>query len=872
MEVTHIEDADTTTRQFTWVASGDSIADMSRAAWCRYTGQSAEEIRNWGWLNAVYLDDREPLKQHWKQTLNMKRLNEFICRLRNSKGVYRVVRMTYIPVTYDNGQIAEWQGWIEILNEGLSEIMPLSTNGISMHVFTNPTSNLYQTIFQQASIGMLCATLDARVLDANAQALALLGYSREELIGQPLPDIVYPSESKDVIDFLNQTLMKELQTCTYEKRFLHKSGNAVWLKITTNFLQTTSYEAQVFLCQFENITDQCRNKEEQLTTRLTRQEIMHGKQVQVQQKTVELANQLKAIFSAITENVLVYDLTGNVLHANTAARKFLGWELEGAYPGHTYRQFIEQHNFRDEQGEPLSIDKFPSTRILHGEILAQGTSMNVIMRADDGHDVYLSITGAPVHNQHGQTIGGVCVFRDETEQRQKERRVQHTFNSLMVLAEALVRLPELVDKTTARQEAVAKITPQTVGQRVANLTRQVMNSDRVVFYILDEETDAWSVNGASGFTIEEKKALEDEMNHSQLSDYLSEEETNNLMADEVIVHSNKKRSGRPRVIFADTVLIAPMYIGSRLMGLFSSGRVGTDVSYTQEETDMVKVVARLSSLVLERVDILNDWADAHANELALQETNSRFDAFMSIASHELRTPLTTIKGNIQLAMRRLDTIKRQAEDLQTTLNKLERVKSPLEYAVHRVSVQDRMINDLLDASRIRADKFTMVVHPCNLVEILRNTVGDIRLAETERTIELCLPKQQEIPIEADEDRIRQVINNYLTNALKYSDKEQPVVVELTIEKGQACVAVTDKGPGLSIDDQHKVWERFYRVKDIEVQYGSGGGLGLGLYLCRMIIEMHHGQTGLSSTQGTGSTFWFTIPIQPALLANGQNYN
>ena len=113
---------------------------------------------------------------------------------------------------------------------------------------------------------------------------------------------------------------------------------------------------------------------------------------------------------------------------------------------------------------------------------------------------------------------------------------------------------------------------------------------------------------------------------------------------------------------------------------------------------------------------------------------------------------------------------------------------------------------------------------------------------------------------ADEARIRQVISNYLTNAHQYSPIESPISVQLTIDGQQARIAVRDEGPGLTLEEQGRIWERFYRVEWIESQHSNGAGLGLGLYICQIIIEQHKGQVGVESTPGGGSTFWFTLPI------------
>jgi signal transduction histidine kinase len=127
-----------------------------------------------------------------------------------------------------------------------------------------------------------------------------------------------------------------------------------------------------------------------------------------------------------------------------------------------------------------------------------------------------------------------------------------------------------------------------------------------------------------------------------------------------------------------------------------------------------------------------------------------------------------------------------------------------------------------------------------------------------------LPAESTVSITADPERISQVITNYLTNALKYSSKDRPVHVRLQLEDNSARVSVQDHGVGLSPEEQKHVWERFYRSEDVEVLSNSTQssmmGLGLGLYICKTIIEQHHGNVGLESTPHVGSTFWFTLPL------------
>lgn len=139
-------------------------------------------------------------------------------------------------------------------------------------------------------------------------------------------------------------------------------------------------------------------------------------------------------------------------------------------------------------------------------------------------------------------------------------------------------------------------------------------------------------------------------------------------------------------------------------------------------------------------------------------------------------------------------------------------------------------------------------------------VREQRLAWPQRPIPVEMPYEP-VPVTADAERIGQVVTNYLTNALKYSAEDLPVVVSLRMERGAARVAVHDEGPGLTPEQAEQVWERFHRVPGIEVRSGSGVGLGLGLHISRTIVERHGGVVGVESVPGEGATFWFTLPVE-----------
>lgn len=243
---------------------------------------------------------------------------------------------------------------------------------------------------------------------------------------------------------------------------------------------------------------------------------------------------------------------------------------------------------------------------------------------------------------------------------------------------------------------------------------------------------------------------------------------------------------------------------------------------------------------------------------ARREIEQQKDFFLGMTSHELKTPLTALKGTLQLLqkrmMRLINTIDHRSPEEEAFGRELAR---GLETALRQVDVQTRLINDLLDISRITSNTLELSMHRCNLVRIVRETVNDLRLTAPGRELVLELPECETITALADRERIGQVIANYVNNALRYAPPNRPIHVGLAAQKDVARVWVRDEGPGLSEEEQKGIWQRFQRMKGPK---DAGKGLGLGLYICRTLIAQHGGTVGVESAPGKGSTFWFCLPV------------
>jgi signal transduction histidine kinase len=231
------------------------------------------------------------------------------------------------------------------------------------------------------------------------------------------------------------------------------------------------------------------------------------------------------------------------------------------------------------------------------------------------------------------------------------------------------------------------------------------------------------------------------------------------------------------------------------------------------------------------------------------------DEFISIASHELKTPITSVKAYAQILgqrFRKIDDLKsvELAEKMDVQLDKLT-----------------SLIGDLLDVTKIEAGRIQFNESYFDFNELVNTTVEDLQRTTKKHRITKAL--QSPVTVYGDQDRLGQVINNFITNAIKYSPQADKIIIKTSVDKAKVTLGVQDFGLGLSKVDQAKVFERFYRVSGSD--QNTYPGLGLGLYISSEIIKRHKGRIWVESKKNNGSTFCFSIPVtKPGLQLKKQS--
>jgi len=231
-----------------------------------------------------------------------------------------------------------------------------------------------------------------------------------------------------------------------------------------------------------------------------------------------------------------------------------------------------------------------------------------------------------------------------------------------------------------------------------------------------------------------------------------------------------------------------------------------------------------------------------------QQLEKAKSEFLSITSHELRTPITPLKAQLQMLQQEYfgKLTEKQKESIEVILRNTERL--------------NKIIEDFLEISRIEAARLKFVFRKTDLKNVVNETVRFMDGFAREKNVTLVITIDELPLIEVDPDRISQVLRNLVHNAIKFSPVDSTIEIIAEQIKDWVQFSVKDHGVGLSQEDQIRVFEPFYQVDGaLDRKYG---GTGLGLTICRGIIEAQKGKIWVESQPGVGSTFIFTVPLTP----------
>src|SRR5437867_8546320 len=257
------------------------------------------------------------------------------------------------------------------------------------------------------------------------------------------------------------------------------------------------------------------------------------------------------------------------------------------------------------------------------------------------------------------------------------------------------------------------------------------------------------------------------------------------------------------------------------------------------------------------VTVLNDIT-------SIKQIEKLKDEFVSIVSHELRTQLTAVKVYTQHLIRRIERRLREARQKQQSTSPL--IEFPESYDLRSLNIVqsetehlERLVSDLLDLSRVQWGELDLQYSSFYLADVLTERVRLAQVSAEQHAIYLEI-HTQDSRIVADQLRVGQVFGNVLDNAIKFSHPGKQVTVKLQEKDDEYLISVIDQGIGVSPESFDHIFERFYRIRNIANRHYTG--IGMGLFIAKAIVEAHGGRIDFSSNQGSGSTFYFTLPRVP----------
>jgi PAS domain S-box-containing protein len=573
-------------------------------------------------------------------------------------------------------------------------------------------------------------------------------------------------------------------------------------------------------------------------------------------QATERAERLNTILETMADGVAVYDTEGRPVQlVNRAYRELFAVERGPAeYEDLTTSERQALLDVRHAAtGATLPFAQTPVGRALRGEVVT-GPSADVRARAFDGRELDVNDSAAPLRDGNGQIVGVVVVLRDMTERNRLAR-----------------------EREEAREQA----------ERQADQLDRIFEAAADGLLVWDAEGRLVRVNPAARRMLSLDAAPP---SYSQLP-----------LGERLALYAARDEHGRPllsekwpvmRTLRADvgagieTGIEAGPKAHELRMRALDGRQLELNIAAAPLHDREGRLVGAVSVLhdMTERNRLAREHEAARADELAAREASRRMEAFLATAAHDLRTPLTAVVGYLTLTQRASERLATAVDEASPALvPAVAAVRDRLGNAGAGADRLVRLLNLLFDRAAIRAGKLELHRALCDLVALVHAQVEAMRMAAPDRVIRLHVSAAGRtaagesipgtagtayIPVEADADRIGQVVANYLTNALKYSAADRPVDIGVVARGSRARVMVCDQGPGIPKWEQARVWELFHRVPGVAVQDAApggtaGGSLGLGLHICKAIIAAHDGRVGVKSAVGRGSTFWFTLPLATA---------
>lgn len=520
---------------------------------------------------------------------------------------------------------------------------------------------------------------------------------------------------------------------------------------------------------------------------------------------------LAAIIESSEDAIISKTLDGIITSWNQSAEKLFGYTESEAVGKHI--SLIIPQNRIQEEG--VIIGKIRSgERIDHFETIRVTKS---------GENVYISLTVSPIKNSKGEIIGASKVVRDISRQKIADDRLQSYAERLEIL-------------NSVGMAISADLDVQGVLQKVTDATTQLTGASFGAFFhnVVNDGGESYMLYTLSGVPKEAFEKFSMPRNTEVFAPTFNGEGI--VRVDDITKDprygKNSPHQGMPKGHLPVVSYLAVPVIsksGDVIGGLFFGHAEAA--KFTREHEQLVAGVAAQAAIALDNAKLYEE----------IKVLNAKKDEFIGLASHELKTPITSINGYLQI--------------IERNLGHDDRNKAFINKALQQVNKLTSLISDLLDVSKIQTGKLPFTYTTFDLVKMLVDVSEMMQHSYSSHHIELQYDHEP-MMLNADQQRIEQVVINLITNAVKYSPGGNRVIIKAHMFDKTIQVSVQDFGIGIASDHLERIFSRFYRVENLASHMS---GLGIGLYICQEIISRHKGKIWVKSQPGEGSVFYFELP-------------
>ena len=594
---------------------------------------------------------------------------------------------------------------------------------------------------------------------------------------------------------------------------------------------------------------------------------------QAEEALRESEEKYRRILETANEGIIVADLSGNITFVNTKMAEMMGYtvpELIGKY------------------GVSL-VDPAEYTSVLkkiENRKFGLKEQYEIKFVCKDGRYLWTLASGTPIYDREGRHIGNLGMYVDITERKKIEdalRESQHDLSHAQEVAHTGnwrldVRRNELLwSDETYRMFGIPKGTPMTYETFLSavypddreNVDRRWTAALRGEPYDMEHRI----VVGNEVKWVREKAELEFDKNSMLLGGFgtvqditeLKEaEETVQLERDNLFVILEAMKDG----VFIVNQQYAIEYINPELENDFGlpEGRKCYQYFHNKEEPcpwcKIGEVMARktvrwecsfpknqrtydLIATPLNNLDGSVSTLEIFHDITERKRVEQLKDEFIGLVSHEMRSPLTVITGALNTVLTEGPRLSPKEE------------RQLLEDAAWEAGTLAHILGNLLELSRVQADRLFLSFEPVDVKAVIRNAVQRIKRQSSIHRFVLGLPKELP-PVRADVIRLERILHNLLENAIKYSPDGGYIRVTAKMDSEHLVIGVSDQGVGISQQDQARLFAPFERLENSRIERVKG--VGLGLLVCRRLVEAHGGRIWVESEPGKGSTFFFTLPL------------